>query len=66
MTTVKRETRDYTYLELGKEKHVKVTYDLVFREGKLETVFNTAHGNWGHSVERASEVFTFFNEKYNR
>lgn len=66
MTTQKKETRAYKFFKkYGLEETVYVTYHLVFKDGRLDTVFNTAHGNWGHGVERDSECFQFFNEKYN-
>lgn len=66
MTTTKKETRGYLfYNKYGKEEHMYVTYDLVFRNGRLDTVYNTAHGNWGHSIDRDSEVWDYFNLKYN-
>ena len=67
MTTQKKETRAYTFFnKFGKEELMYVAYDLVFKDGVLENVYNSAHGDWGHSIERNSECFQFFNEKYNR
>jgi hypothetical protein len=66
MTTTKKETRGYLfYNKFGKEEYMYVTYSLVFKGERLETVYNTAHGDWGHSVQRDSEVWDYFNKKYN-
>lgn len=66
MMTQKKETRAYKfYNKFGKEEYMYVPYDLVFKDGFLERVYNSAHGDWGHAVEHNSECFQFFNEKYN-
>jgi len=66
MTTTKRETRGYLfYNKFGKEEYMYVAYDLIFDNGRLSKVYNTAHGEWGHSIEKDSEAFQFFNVKYN-
>ena len=67
MTTQKKETRPYKFFnKYGLEETMYVAYHLVFKDGRLESVFNTAHINWGHSIEEDSECFQYFNEKYNQ
>jgi hypothetical protein len=67
MTTVKKETRSYLfYNKFGLEEYMSVTYNLVFKDGVLDAVYNSAHGTWGHSVERKSETWEYFDKKYNK
>ena len=63
--TTKRETRPYLFFnKFGKEETMYVAYDLVFEGGQLSRVYNTAHGDWGHTIEEDSETFQFFKVKY--
>jgi hypothetical protein len=67
MTTTKRETRPYSfYNKFGKIEYMYVAYDLVFRDSVLDSVYNSAHGSWGHSIDRNSEVWEYFDKKYNQ
>jgi hypothetical protein len=58
----KTESRYYKYYDdFGKERHKKVTYGLWFKDGVLTDVVN----EFGFTVEKNSECWEFFNNKYN-
>lgn len=40
-------------------------YHILIRNKKVEKVYNTAFGDWGHSINKNSEVFEYFATKHN-
>lgn len=58
---IKKESRYYKYIdEKGKERFKKVTYTLYFSNNSLVDVRN----EYNHSVEKESECWSFFKNKY--
>jgi hypothetical protein len=61
MIQTKREARIYYHIEREKTIGMRVIYSLIFNGKELTRVFNEL----GHSVEKESEVWDYFNQKYN-
>ena len=58
----------YTYASFddkGKPKPVKYNYSIVLKNDKVQNVFNDVFGDWGHSVDKQSEIFEYYSSKYN-
>jgi hypothetical protein len=61
MEEILRETRIYPYQENGKHLQMKVDYKIVKKDGIVQDVFN----EYNHTVNKNSEVFEFYSNKFN-
>jgi hypothetical protein len=62
MTQNLLDKRSYNYTdEQGIRRNLKVTYSIVLKNGVVQNVFN----EFNNSVERNSEVFEYFSNKFN-
>lgn len=63
MTKFKRESRLYPYTDrFGRDGMWRVTYTIYFND---ENDMIDVRNEYGHSVEKNSECWEFFNNKYN-
>ena len=64
MTNFKRESRLYPYVDrFGRDGMWRVTYTLFFN--MLNDMLEDVRNEHGHSVEKQSECWEYFNNKYN-
>ena len=52
--------------DTGRFEIFKHKYHIMVFNGKVETVYNTTFGDWGHSVKKSSDTFEYYSRKYNK
>lgn len=66
MTSVIKDVFIYKHeTDKGKPKYIRAEYSIVLKNGKVQNVFNDVFGDWGHSVDKNSEIFEYYSNKYN-
>lgn len=56
-----KDTRNYPITENGRYGVMKVNYEITFKDGKVQNVFN----EFNHTVRKGSEVFSYYSNKFN-
>lgn len=49
--------------ETGKEVITELNYLIILRDNRIESIYNTVFGDWGHKIDENSEVFEYFKKE---